>query len=157
MAILLMASLAACGGSDSPDPGSAEAKADPVACTNLPTAFKAANVVLSSATEVAEAMSNGVTTPAYCDVRGAINGNIKSATFLPANWNGRLQMASLARGQGCLGSRRALGRRADERCSQPLGTGGVQASTRLPLQTTCSRSAFIVERQLKVKADAEPF
>ena len=32
-------------------------------------------------------------TPAYCDVRGAISGNIKFAVYLPATtWNGRFQM-----------------------------------------------------------------
>ena len=62
LAILLMVSLASCGGSDGPDPGPAVAQADPVACANLPAAFKADNVGLTSATEVAEATSNGVTT-----------------------------------------------------------------------------------------------
>jgi feruloyl esterase len=81
----IMASLSACGGSD---------PAQPVACAALPAEFKAQDVALTSATEVpaAAATATVAATPAYCDVRGTIRGNIKFAVYLPKDWNGRFQM-----------------------------------------------------------------
>src|SRR5688572_9992060 len=83
--IPIMASLTACGGSD---------PANPVACGALPAEFKAPDVALTSSTEVAAvaATATAAATPAYCDVRGTIRGNIKFAVYLPKDWNGRFQM-----------------------------------------------------------------
>jgi feruloyl esterase len=59
-----------------------------VACDDLPAAYQAPDVVITSATAVPAGSGN----PAHCDVRGTIRGNIKFAVFLPAAWNGRFQM-----------------------------------------------------------------
>jgi feruloyl esterase len=84
--IPFVASLTACGGSDDAPL--------PVACVALKEKFDAPDVVLTSATEVAaEAGTNGApNTPAYCDVRGTIQGNIKFAVYMPKDWNSRFQM-----------------------------------------------------------------
>ena len=57
-------------------------------CTDLPAAYAAPDVALTSATLVA---ASG-TAPEYCDVRGTINGHIKFAVFLPTQWNQRFEM-----------------------------------------------------------------
>jgi feruloyl esterase len=65
----------------------------PIACADLATQYDAFDVVITSATEVAEVLSGPTAAPAHCDVRGAISDNIKFALFLPVQWNGRFQMA----------------------------------------------------------------
>jgi hypothetical protein len=59
-----------------------------IPCSELATGFQAPDVAITSASEVPAAG----TTPAHCDVRGTIRGNIKFAVFLPLDWNGRFQM-----------------------------------------------------------------
>jgi hypothetical protein len=58
-------------------------------CTDLPFAYTAADVELTSATLVAAVAGRN---PEYCDVRGTINRHIKFAVFLPTEWNQRFQM-----------------------------------------------------------------
>src|SRR5436190_14198294 len=70
----------------------APALADPVACVDLAAAYAAADVAITSTTEVPGVISGPNAGPAYCDVRGTIRGNIKFALFLPVQWNGRFQM-----------------------------------------------------------------
>src|SRR3954471_12767699 len=65
------------------------AKQDAPACQDLPAAYSAPSVVLTSAALVAAVPG---TSPEYCDVRGTINGHIKFAIFLPTAWNERFQM-----------------------------------------------------------------
>src|SRR5947207_6565163 len=69
-------------------PALAFAAKDAPACQDLPTVFAAPEVVLASASLVAATAS----APEYCDVRGAINGHIKFAVFLPSEWNQRFEM-----------------------------------------------------------------
>lgn len=88
LAIPVAASLVACGGDDEVT----QQPLQPVACAALPAAFQTSDVAIASSTAVVAEASNGVATPAHCDVRGTINGNVKFAVFLPDNWNGRFQM-----------------------------------------------------------------
>ena len=76
--------LSACGGSGG------DSQQHNIACAQLPANFLSsdASVKLASATEVAATDAS----PAFCDVRGTIKGNIKFAVYLPKQWNGRFQM-----------------------------------------------------------------
>jgi tannase/feruloyl esterase len=71
---------------------SALGKNHSIACADLATAYRAPDVVISSATLVAEVTTGPSAAPEHCDVRGTIRGNIKFALFLPAAWNERFQM-----------------------------------------------------------------
>ncbi len=68
------------------------ARDHPIACADLAAQYHAADVVITSATAVAEVLTGPTAAPAHCDVRGAISDNIKFALFLPVQWNGRFQM-----------------------------------------------------------------
>jgi feruloyl esterase len=70
----------------------APAFAEPVACVDLAAAYVAPDVAITSTTEVPEVTTGPNASPAHCDVRGTIRGNIKFALFLPVEWNGRFQM-----------------------------------------------------------------
>lgn len=63
------------------------------ACARVARSMVGRDVVIASATLVAEVTSGPTAAPAHCDVRGTIRGNIKFAVFLPQqDWNGRFQM-----------------------------------------------------------------
>lgn len=75
------------------------AKAPPIPCVKLAERYQAQDaqlqaerVMITSAQMVAAIPNGSATTPAYCDVRGTISGNIQFALQLPARWNGRFQM-----------------------------------------------------------------
>jgi Tannase and feruloyl esterase len=68
------------------------ARERPIAGADLATQYRAPDVVIASATAVAEVLTGPTAAPAHCDVRGAISDNIKFALFLPVQWNGRFQM-----------------------------------------------------------------
>jgi len=60
----------------------------PVSCESLAFKYQAKDVFLGSSTLVYATSTD----PEYCDVVGAIRGNINFELFLPTDWNGRFQM-----------------------------------------------------------------
>ena len=60
----------------------------PISCERLAFEYGAKDLVLSSSIRVPATSTD----PEYCDVVGAIRGNINFELFLPTEWNGRFQM-----------------------------------------------------------------